>query len=364
IVVEKYSYDNNGNRASATVNGITTTGNYTLDDQLEVYGNNAYRYDDDGYLIEKITPDGTTTYDYGTLGELKSVTSPTKTISYQQNASNQRVAKKVDGIIVEKYLWEDISTLLAIYNKDDNLLQRFDYTDSRMPISMTMGTDKYYLHYDQVGSPRAVSDSSGNIIKEVIYDTFGNILSDSNEAFKIPFGFAGGLYDSDTKLTRFGYRDYDAFTGKWTAKDPIIFDGGDSNLYGYILGDPINSVDPDGLFGRYIFKKIFGGGKKFKKNPIKPRQSPIKPRQSPIKPRKRKGVWTCAAVACCNDNIPDNCSTNPKQQCKQAVWKHKNRSIAVKEAEDLARIRLGCQPKHVQVYCTGPKGQQWQRKSN
>jgi len=70
----------------------------------------------------------------------------------------------------------------------------------------------------------------GHIIKEVIYDTFGTILSDSNKAFKVPFGFAGGLYDTDTKLTRFGYRDYDAQTGKWTAKDPIDFAGGDSNL--------------------------------------------------------------------------------------------------------------------------------------
>ena len=45
------------------------------------------------------------------------------------------------------------------------------------------------------------------MVKEVIYDTFGNVLTDSNEAFKISFGFAGGLYDVDTKLTIFGYRD-------------------------------------------------------------------------------------------------------------------------------------------------------------
>ena len=62
------------------------------------------------------------------------------------------------------------------------------------------------------------------------------MLTDSNPSFTIPFGFAGGLYDADTKPTRFGYRDYDAYIGKWTAKDPIGFSGGDSNLYGYVLG--------------------------------------------------------------------------------------------------------------------------------
>lgn len=90
--------------------------------------------------------------------------------------------------------------------------------------------------------------TSGQVIKEISYDTYGNILSDSNPSFKVPFGFAGGLYDSDTGLTRFGYRDYDAYTGKWTAKDPIGFEGGDTNLYGYVLGDPVNGFDPMGLF--------------------------------------------------------------------------------------------------------------------
>ena len=132
-------------------------------------------------------------------------------------------------------------------DKNDNLLQRFEYADQRMPISMTQNNQKYYLHYDQVGSLRAVSDSNHNIIKEVTYDTFGNILSDSNEAFRVPFGFAGGLKDNDTGLVRFGYRDYDPYTGKWTAKDPIGFSGGDSNLYGYVLGNPVSFVDPEGL---------------------------------------------------------------------------------------------------------------------
>ena len=157
------------------------------------------------------------------------------------------MAKKVNGQVVEKYLWEDLTTLLAVYDGNDNLVQRFEYADGRMPVSMTMNNQKYYLHYNQVDSLRAVSDSNGNIIKEIAYDTYGNVLLDTNPSFKVPFGFAGGLYDSDTKLVHFGYREYDANTGKWTAKDPIGFAGGDSNLYGYVLNDPVNLVDPEGL---------------------------------------------------------------------------------------------------------------------
>jgi len=63
----------------------------------------------------------------------------------------------------------------------------------------------------------------------------------------VPFGFTGGLHDQDTGLVRFGYRDYDPDTGRWTAKDPILFAGGDTDLYGYCLNNPINLIDPGGL---------------------------------------------------------------------------------------------------------------------
>jgi RHS repeat-associated protein len=55
------------------------------------------------------------------------------------------------------------------------------------------------------------------------------------------------LYDADTGLTRFGARDYDPVVGRWTAKDPILFDGGQANLYVYVGNDPINAIDPEGL---------------------------------------------------------------------------------------------------------------------
>jgi len=55
-----------------------------------------------------------------------------------------------------------------------------------------------------------------------------------------------GIWDAHTRLTRFGARDYEPATGRWTSKDPLSFRGGLTNLYSYAGSDPINSFDPDG----------------------------------------------------------------------------------------------------------------------
>ncbi|MDO4705749.1 MAG: RHS repeat-associated core domain-containing protein [Comamonadaceae bacterium] len=112
---------------------------------------------------------------------------------------------------------------------------------------MLRGGKTWRLIADHLGSIRLVIDAeTGQIGQRIDYDAWGRVTHDSQPGFQ-PFGFAGGLYDPDTGLTRFGARDYDAETGRWTAKDPILFDGGDSNLYGYVLQDPVNGVDPSGL---------------------------------------------------------------------------------------------------------------------
>jgi RHS repeat-associated protein len=71
------------------------------------------------------------------------------------------------------------------------------------------------------------------------------VVLDTNPGFQ-PFGFAGGLHDRDTGLVRFGARDYDPVTGRWTTRDPKGFGGGDTNLYRYAHGDPVNRIDTTG----------------------------------------------------------------------------------------------------------------------
>jgi RHS repeat-associated protein len=101
---------------------------------------------------------------------------------------------------------------------------------------------------NHLGSVRLlVNAATGEVVQRMDYDAFGRVLNDDNPGFQ-PFGFAGGLYDDDTGLVRFGARDYDAYNGRWTAKDPVLFDGGTANLYEYAVGNPANFIDATGEF--------------------------------------------------------------------------------------------------------------------
>ena len=71
--------------------------------------------------------------------------------------------------------------MLAVYDGNEDLLMRFEYADGRMPVAMVKEGVKYYLFYDQVGSLRVVADAGGNVVKRIDYDSFGNIIADSDE---------------------------------------------------------------------------------------------------------------------------------------------------------------------------------------
>ncbi|NQT57279.1 MAG: RHS repeat-associated core domain-containing protein, partial [Desulfobacteraceae bacterium] len=264
-LVEEYDYDANGTRIYEmnTLRGIAGR-NFSYDDEdhLLSVGSVIYSYNLDGFLTAKTDGSEVTTYAYSSRGELLSVTLPDATvIEYVHDPLGRRIAKKVNATTVEKYLWQGLTHLLAVYDGSDNLIMRFEYAEGRMPVAIQKSGITYYLTYDQVGSLRTVADSSGNVVKRIDYDSFGNIIDDTNPSFEMPFGFAGGLHDRDTGLVRFGYRDYDPDTGRWAAKDPILFAGGDTDLYGYCLNNPIDFIDPWGLdYELSHFIRAFGKG--------------------------------------------------------------------------------------------------------
>jgi len=231
-----YGYDSNGNRTH--INGQIIA-HYDSQDRLLDYAGTAYAYSANGELQSKAENGSTTNYHYDLLGNLLTVTQPNKTIDYITDGQNRRIGKKVNGQLVQGFLYKDQLNPVAELDGNNNVVSQFIYADkANVPAYLIKGGITYRILSDQLGSPRLVVNSStGEIVQRIDYDVWGNISQDSNPGFQ-PFGFAGGIYDNDTQLTRFGARDYDAWSGRWTNKDPIRFGGGDANLYGYVLGDP------------------------------------------------------------------------------------------------------------------------------
>ena len=266
--VESYTYDDNGNREYVTRAGAATLEGVSNDrDQLVCYAEDTspcdgllFSYTLNGEL-ETRTEVGSgdeTSYRYDGLGNLREVEQPDGTrILYAIDGLNRRVAKLVEApgqaaVVVKRWVYLDGLRIGAEIEVVNNVTTttRFIYgTRANVPDYMERGGVAYRIISDHQGSPRLVVDTStGAVVRRMEYDVFGRVMDDPGNGIEhggyIPFGFAGGLYDPDTGLVRFGARDYDPETGRWTAKDPIGFAGGDTNLYGYVLNDPVNWIDP------------------------------------------------------------------------------------------------------------------------
>ena len=169
-------------------------------------------------------------------------------IAYVIDGQNRRIGKKVNGVLTQGFLYGSQLRPAAELDGSGAVVSRFVYgTRINVPDYMVKGGVTYRLLTDHLGSVRlVVNTTTGAIAQRIDYDEFGQVTQDTNPGFQ-PFGFAGGLYDPDTKLVRFGARDYDAFTGRWTTKDPIGFAGGRLSFYEYVGNRPLSRTDPFGL---------------------------------------------------------------------------------------------------------------------
>ncbi len=239
-LIEQYGYDPNGNRTST----LTATAAYDEQDRLLQQGGTSYTFDADGYLTQR----GTDTFIYSARGELLLATVGGQTTTYSYDGLGRRIGK-TDAGGTYQYLYGNPGNPFQVTASRDasGVLTTYFHDTTGNLFAFERNGQRYYVATDQLGTPKAVTDQTGTAVKIAEYDAWGVKLSDTTPTFELPVGFAGGIPDDVTGLVRFGWRDYEPRTGRWTAKDPILFGGGQGNLFVYTFNDPVNHSDRSGL---------------------------------------------------------------------------------------------------------------------
>jgi RHS repeat-associated protein len=248
VLTSDYAYDANGNRTSLTTQAGTVTGTYDDQDRVLTYGDATYDYAANGELKAKVVGTDTTRYTYDPLGNLLNVRMPNGTvIDYIVDALNRRIGKRVNGVVVQRLVFQGGLAPAAEVDATGQVVSRFVYaTHANVPDFLIRSGATYRIISDHLGSVRlVVNTATGQVAQSIDYDEFGRIIGDSDPGFQ-PFGFAGGLSDPASGLVRFGRRDYDPESGRWTSKDPVGVGAAGSNVYSYVGSSPIELVDPIG----------------------------------------------------------------------------------------------------------------------
>ena len=302
-----YGYDDNGNIASATLNGKWT----------------GYTYDELGQLIQvndhsdtRSSSDGTTwTYSYDLGGNIlqkqrfayKDTTSPLETVTYTYGDENWRdklTAVNGNAIAYDAignplndgtwtYTWQNGRQLQKmqkagvtaefVYNADGLRVQKTvngvatKYTlHGKNVVHMTSGTDELHIFYDAQNRPAvvvyngtayayvkslqgdviAILDAAGNVVVSYVYDAWGAPIGKSGSMAETlgsvqPFRYRGYVFDEKTGLYYLRSRYYNPQWGRFVNADKLVSTFQKSskhNLFSYCGNSVISYMDPDGLF--------------------------------------------------------------------------------------------------------------------
>ena len=247
-----YSYDADGNRTKTTKNGaVVQTQTVNAADQLTSSG---FTYDRAGNQTA-----GTGTATYNGADQMTKLVNGTGTATYTYAGTDQT------ELIRES--WSG-GTRTYTYGRDDaNGLPQIEAVTSNgdtsyiahdpngTPVAMLNFTGQtHYYAQDGLGSTVATVNQDGVTTGNYAYDPYGNATvtspTGSSSTGMNPYRYAGGVYDPASSLTHFGQRWYDPATGRFTQLDSIetVADPSRANRYVYAGANPVNYVDPTGLF--------------------------------------------------------------------------------------------------------------------
>jgi RHS repeat-associated protein len=261
-----YTYDANGNRLTTTGTTASTETISTTSNRLSSTSGGivrTYGYDAAG----NTTSFTGETFTFNERGRMATATSSAGETNYVYNALGQLIEKSGNG-----------GTTLLVYDEAGHLLGEYSSTGALVQETIWMGdlpvatlrpngsaVTIYYVHTDHLGTPRKITNPSGNTLMwRWDPDTFGSVAPSGTLTYNLRFPGQYSLGESGLYYNFF--RDYDPQMGRYIESDPIGLNGGSYSTYAYVDGNPISSIDPSGLWasqdGFYVHQRagylVFG----------------------------------------------------------------------------------------------------------
>ena len=206
-------------RTATTSNGNRTGTGYSTgtDNEQTASPGYTYTYDNAGNMISATDTSThvTTTYTYDYRNRLTEVTTGgTVVATYTYNALNQRIGIKdsgtqtwtvYDGTSADANPYADFRRLRR-WSGGGSMTERYLFgpgvvdgavVDQILARTSASGTTAWYLT-DKLGSVRNIVNTSGSNLDHIVYDSFGNIVTETDASNGDRFKFAGMEYDSTT----------------------------------------------------------------------------------------------------------------------------------------------------------------------
>lgn len=251
-IIDSYSYDVTGNRTSAKVNGAEQAYAYPSDShRLQSVAGVSRAYDAAGNTLSIQGVDRE--FAYNAMGRLSAVKrNGTVAAEYHYNDLGQQIARKAGGASALS-LYDERGQWLGEYDQAGIARQQVIWLDN-LPVGLLKGSALYYVQPDHLGTPRVVVDPARDVAVwtwDLKGEAFGATAPNEDPdqdgtLFEFAMRFPGQRYDAESGLHYNVQRDYDPASGRFVTSDPLGLQGGIST-YGYVKGNPLASVDPDGM---------------------------------------------------------------------------------------------------------------------
>jgi RHS repeat-associated protein len=233
--------------ADNLIKGLGSTNAYDAASQLETGTGIAYTYDKLGERT-KATPEAgpATSYGYDQAGRLTAIERSEEGETAAINESftydgTGLVADRTSEATTEHLTW-DLEAALPLLLSDGQ--RSYIYGPGEQPIEQISSEETpTYLHSDQLGTTRLLTDAGGEVTGAFSYGPYGSLIGASGSE-TTPMGFAGQYTDSTSGLQYLRARFYDPSTAQFLTRDPL--EGLTREPYAYASDDPLNLTDPSG----------------------------------------------------------------------------------------------------------------------